>query len=241
MRVLLLCSVKQELPSFILKDNYETLSIGDREFFYLKERTNCLIFAVTGIGKSNAAATAAMGILLFRPDLVLNFGIGGGFRQSKIGLCSIAIATEELYADEGVLTRRGFSDLKAVGISLINRELNYGRFKTEQKYTNRIFNILQKKGLECMKGRFVTVSTITGTEQRASYLFRRFRPICENMEGAAIAHICNVFGVKFVEIRAISNFVGRRQKSKWKTLEATHMLDKVIEVLKQELFTIKRR
>ena len=35
------------------------------------------------------------------------------------------------------------------------------------------------------------------------------------MEGAAIAHICRIYGIPFVEIRGISNMVEDRDKGKW--------------------------
>ena len=44
---------------------------------------------------------------------------------------------------------------------------------------------------------------------------RRFHPLCETMEGAALCHTCSVFSVPFVEIRGISNPVGTYDKSQW--------------------------
>jgi futalosine hydrolase len=40
------------------------------------------------------------------------------------------------------------------------------------------------------------------------------------MEGAAAAHICALYGVPFLEIRAISNFVGDRDRGTWAVEEA---------------------
>ena len=42
----------------------------------------------------------------------------------------------------------------------------------------------------------------------------------ENMEGAAAAHVCALYDVSFLEIRAISNLVEDRDRSAWKVEEA---------------------
>ncbi|MCK5512174.1 MAG: futalosine hydrolase, partial [Thermodesulfovibrionia bacterium] len=64
-------------------------------------------------------------------------------------------------------------------------------------------------------GAFVTVSTSTGTHTRAVELEKRFKAICENMEGAAIAQICTLYNIPMFEIRGVSNIVGVRDKRKW--------------------------
>ena len=46
-------------------------------------------------------------------------------------------------------------------------------------------------------------------------LFRSFGALCENMEGAAAAHLCALYGVDFVEVRAISNIAARRDRDAW--------------------------
>ncbi|MBT3784064.1 hypothetical protein HOF92_03740, partial [bacterium] len=34
-------------------------------------------------------------------------------------------------------------------------------------------------------------------------------------EGAAVAHVCQLFGVEFVELRALVNVLGNRDPSTW--------------------------
>ncbi|MDO9263481.1 MAG: hypothetical protein Q7U02_05910, partial [Desulfosalsimonadaceae bacterium] len=64
-------------------------------------------------------------------------------------------------------------------------------------------------------GPFVTVSTITSTDQRANDLYQRFGSCMEQMEGAAAAHIALMYDIPFVEIRSAGNMVGKRDKSAW--------------------------
>jgi futalosine hydrolase len=63
---------------------------------------------------------------------------------------------------------------------------------------------------------------------------RRFNAICENMEGAAAAHVCAMYGIPMVEIRGISNIAGNRDRKKWDLkLAAENCQRVVLEFLKK--------
>jgi futalosine hydrolase len=83
-------------------------------------------------------------------------------------------------------------------------------------------------------GAFVTVSTTTGTDKRAREIEKRFNAICENMEGAAVAHVCAMYGIPMVEIRGISNIVEDRDRSKWDIKKAAENCQKIILALIKE-------
>jgi futalosine hydrolase len=70
-------------------------------------------------------------------------------------------------------------------------------------------------------GSFVTVCQVSGDPSIAEYTARRFNAICENMEGAAVAHVSAFYGADFFEIRGISNITGERDKDKWNIPVAT--------------------
>lgn len=61
----------------------------------------------------------------------------------------------------------------------------------------------------------MTVSTITATVTRSNQLHRHFGAVIENMEGAGAAHVAIHYGLPFLEIRAVSNRVGDRDKRRW--------------------------
>jgi len=64
-------------------------------------------------------------------------------------------------------------------------------------------------------GPFVTVVTVTATAIRAKRLHGEYGALMENMEGAAAAHVCMRYDIPFLEIRSVSNRVGRRDKDAW--------------------------
>jgi futalosine hydrolase len=64
-------------------------------------------------------------------------------------------------------------------------------------------------------GPVLTVSTVTGTEGRAADLAGRWRPVAEAMEGFGVATAARAQGRPIVEVRAVCNPVGRRDRSAW--------------------------
>ena len=70
-------------------------------------------------------------------------------------------------------------------------------------------------GGRIITGRFLTVSGITWGRERANMLYDRFLPVMESMEGAAAAHVAQCRGIPMIEIRAVSNTAGERDKEKW--------------------------
>ncbi len=175
-----------------------------------------LIYAISGIGKTNAAHTASVLIRNYLPAMIINFGIGGAYPSSGLNVGDIAIATKEVYADEGVDLKSGFHTLRKIGIPLLQtgRRRYFNEFPLDKSLSKSAFDAAHPL-FSSRKGTFSTVSTCTGTTERARELSERFRAICENMEGAAIAHICRLYEIPCVEIRSISNMVEERNTSKW--------------------------
>ncbi|MFZ1371603.1 MAG: futalosine hydrolase, partial [Ferruginibacter sp.] len=54
---------------------------------------------------------------------------------------------------------------------------------------------------------------------------KQFKPGIETMEGAALHYVCLQENIPFLQIRSISNYVGERDKIKWKLKEAIENLN----------------
>ncbi|MDQ4130882.1 MAG: futalosine hydrolase [Actinomycetota bacterium] len=171
--------------------------------------------AVCGIGRASTAFHLAR-LLLDRPQAVLQFGVAGAFPDGPpVG--GVALATEDVYADLGVATEEGWLPAEALGIPLLERAgvRFYDAFPCASEAT-----AAAAATLDAVSGRFVTVETVTGSAARAQELVRRHRPIAESMEGAAAAHACALDEVPFVQLRAMSNPVGPRDRAGWRLDEA---------------------
>lgn len=187
-----------------------------------------VILINTGIGKVNAAHSATLLIEHFPVKCIINSGVGGAYPQSGLNIGDIAVATKEIIGDEGA-TSGGWKGIRATGIPYvqIGKKKYFNEFPLDKRFFKdafKSFNLVTNyptRITRVKRGNFVTVSTSTGTRRGAVKLEQRFKAICENMEGAAIAHICTLYNIPLFEIRGISNIVGVRDKRKWNLQRAS--------------------
>ena len=199
-----------------------------------------VVYLISGIGKTNASRGTTFLIEKFSPGIIIHIGVGGAYPLSGLRAGDIAVAEKEIYGDEGVLLKDGFHTAEMIGIPLL--------VKTPKKYFNefpqnkkllkmavRISRVtFHASNITVRSGPFLTLSTCTGTVRRAREIEKTFHAICENMEGAAVAHVCMSCGIPMVEIRGISNIVGERNKKKWNiNLAAENCQRVVLELLKE--------
>lgn len=227
----LICSVAAEGET-LSKKLRPVASSGPLKIFSGDISGSSVVLVFSGMGKVNAAHAATILIREFGPSFVLNFGICGAYPSSGLSVGDIALATEEIYADEGVFAGDGFHTLEAIGIPLLKKggKNYFNRFpadtKLRRKAEGAIGEMLLDDGnrydcagifcdVSAKSGPFATVSTCTGTLSAARKIEKRFGVICENMEGAAVAQVCALLGVRFVEIRGVSNIVEDRDLSRW--------------------------
>jgi futalosine hydrolase len=190
---------------------------------------NRVVFGTSGVGKTNAAHAATVMMGEFSPSGIVNFGIGGAYPSSGLRVGDIAIAVKEVYADEGVLLRDGLRTFEITGIPLLKvRGRKYFNEFQADKRLGRLALKASRAIAPCKSGVFLTVSACTGTRKRAGELAGKFNAICENMEGAAVAHICRIYGIPFVEIRGISNIVEDRSMKKWDVVLAAENCQKAL-------------
>ncbi|PLX83193.1 MAG: futalosine hydrolase [Desulfuromonas sp.] len=175
----------------------------------------------SGVGKANAAAATATLLTSCQPAAVISLGCGGAYPGSGLAVGDLALATEEIYGDEGVLAPGVFQDMDQIGLPLVKRDGRplFNRFPADPSRLESARPALERTaaitGRTLATGGFVTVSTCSGTEAAGTTMARRTGGICENMEGAAVAQICAVYGIPFLEIRGISNLVEDRDLSRW--------------------------
>ena len=185
---------------------------------------------VGGVGKINAAAATAALIERQRPSLVINTGCAGAYPGSGLSVGSLAIASNEILGDEGVQTATGWKDLRFMEMaSFVRGKLSYhNEIPLSKHAAEKAVQLADYYGVFLMRGRFVTVSTCSGTRQRGETLARRFNAIAESMEGAAVAQICVRSGVDCLEIRGISNLVVDRDMSAWDIPQAAESAQRFV-------------
>ncbi|WP_329281565.1 futalosine hydrolase [Streptomyces sp. NBC_00691] len=162
--------------------------------------------------------------------LVVSAGIAGGF-QPLAPLGSVVVSSAVVAADLGAQTPDGY---------LTVDELGFGRsvHPVPETLTGLISAALDAAGRPHTVAPVLTVSTVTGTADRASELAGRHPgAAAEAMEGFGVAEAAAAYGVPVVEIRAVSNAVGPRDRAAWRIGEALGALRDTFELLSLPLLT----
>ncbi|HDP69554.1 MAG TPA: futalosine hydrolase [Actinobacteria bacterium] len=196
-----------------------------------KKLSETFCFLTTGFGMLESTLSLAEFLEKQKIEGVILFGVGGAYTDTGIDILDVCIAEKEFLGDFGV----AFGDeIKYFENNLLNKKRD---FDLKNDFFNDIKNKFIAHRIPYKSGNFVTVNSCTGTLKRGIFLQNKFNAICENMEGAAIAKVCEFYCVPLVEIRCVSNIVENRDESKWKTEEAinkgseilTKILPKVIK------------
>lgn len=74
----------------------------------------------------------------------------------------------------------------------------------------------------------ITVNKVHGNESSIHEVMKRLNPQVESMEGAAFFYACTIAGVFAFQIRAVSNYVEKRNRSAWRIEEAVKNLNEVL-------------
>lgn len=159
-----------------------------------------------GIGRTNAAAATTEAILRHGPRAVLSVGVAGVLPGSELALGEIVVASRCVYVEEGLVTPAGFADMRGLGFPL-------GDFEGNAVPVSE--TLLARLGSIGRTGAIATVATCSGTDDAAREVVRRTSAIAEAMEGAAVVHAARRLGVPAIEIRAISNTTGDRERQRW--------------------------
>lgn len=214
--IALLCSVTVEaevLAAQIKEPN--TLQSGHTPITEGTLAGRRVLLCTGGMGKVNAAHAATLLLTRYEPAALIVFGVGGAYPSSGATIGDIVLAREEIAADEGVLTAEGFKDTAYLGIPLLKTAtaVIHTTYPAPEALLDRALRTLAPRRVRV--GTFLTLSTCTGTAARARELEERHRGLCENMEGAAAAHVAESHGVPWLEVRGISNIVEERDTDRW--------------------------
>lgn len=174
---------------------------------------------VSGVGPVETAFTVGRHLDRHHRKIrsVVNFGIGGAFLrrgENLVSLLDICLAEREVLGDFGICFGDDTEPFDGVGFPCRSS------FRLDRELLAVAEAALAKESVSARTGTFVTVSGASGTRQRGAMLSKRYHALCENMEGAAVARVCEAYGVPLIEVRAISNLVEDRPGRPWKIDEA---------------------
>ena len=175
---------------------------------------------LTGVGMVATGVWCTRALAIGGYDLALNLGVCGSFNPDLKPGTVVHVVSEsmpELGAEDGP----AFLSLQQMGL------LGTDEFPWT---SGRLVN-LQPPPIPALAAlpevAGLTVNTAHGHEPSIASLLERERADVESMEGAAFMYACLVAGVPFVEVRAVSNRVERRNRAAWDLKGAVEALGRV--------------
>lgn len=161
---------------------------------------NCSVL-VTGAGMVPTAFALGRHLPHNVYNLVINLGIAGSFDRN-IQLGEVVEITKDTFAELGAEDDTRFINIEQLGLgaSIFNP-------------TSSLEHFTQKITLP--KASSITVNTVHGNEETIAGVIDRVNPQLESMEGAAFFYACRELKVPCVQIRAVSNYVEKRNRDNW--------------------------
>lgn len=218
MKILIVSATRKEIGPLL-----QALGIHDpdsQESYIYKTNGHEIHTLITGAGM--VATAYRMGGLFARHrfDLAVNAGICGSFnRDIRIG--EVVDVVSDSFGDMGAEhgeTWLSMADLGLTGDNGIFQE--DGIITVDRGFTGLSCNLRAVKG--------VTVNTVHGNAASIRNFSERVHADTESMEGAAFFYACKQAGCDCIQIRAVSNYVEPRDRSRWNIEEAVANLNQAL-------------
>lgn len=182
-----------------LLDHFKIIAHSETGLF-MGETGPDLSILITGVGMVNTAYHMGRSSHCFF-DHVINIGVCGAFnRDIKIG--EVVNVIEDTISEMGAEDDNLF--IKYVDMNLGGTNTYHSHFITDNTKLN---NLKKVKG--------ITVNKVHGNEKSIKKISSLFDADVESMEGAAFLRGCAGLSENYYQLRAVSNYVEKRDKSKW--------------------------
>jgi futalosine hydrolase len=216
MKILIVSATRFEISPLL--EQMELIADTGGKLVNCKYREMEIDFLITGAGMVVTAFYAGK-ILNDSYDVAFNIGICGSFNRN-INIGDIVNVYEDCFSELGAEDGAEFITLQELNLEGVTTIINnkYGSL-------NSVIEMLPK-----VNG--ITVNKVHGNENSIEKVFQKFHPMVESMEGAAFMFACEIEDIPYAQIRAVSNYVEKRNKEAWNIPLAIENLNKkVIEVL----------
>ena len=210
MQILLASSTEMEIKLFLLS------GLGKLD------DTNNIDVLITGVGIPAAMFHLTKAVMEKKYDLVIQAGIAGSFSK-KLKPAEVVLVRQDTFAEIGAKEKGKLISLFNMGLKDANE---YPYANGWLVNTNEAMNKSHLKKVNA-----ITISTITDDKKHINQLVKGFKADIESMEGAVLHYVCLLQNIPFIQLRAISNKVGERDKRRWMMKKAIANLNKELNVL----------
>lgn len=177
-------------------------------------------YIITGVGMPATVYHLTKQLSIDKYDMVIQAGIAGAFNRD-ISLGSVVYVQSDRYGDMGADDNSTFIDIYDMGLAGTDVSPFSGG-ALQNPYTPA------ELGIDLHTVHSLTVNTTSGSKAGIERLQEKYNCDIESMEGAAFHYVCLMEGVKFMQVRGISNYVEPRNKANWQMKQAINALNTFI-------------
>ena len=209
-------TIEEWMPSFLKIDA-----------LYTSESNRMKVtFHQGGVGMLANAVSLSRLVFEERPDLIIQVGIAGCF-DTTVTLGEVLVIKEEILGNTGVEEEGRWKDI----FDLKLEKPGYPPFERKRLPNHHLekYNLLKLPEVAA-----ITVNEVSTNAQRIQQLVKKYNPVLESMEGAALHYVCREMNIPFLQMRSVSNYIGERDKTKWEIGKAINNLNNsVIEYIEK--------
>lgn len=156
-----------------------------------------IVLCKSGVGKVNASVCTQILIDQFQVEQVIFTGVAGALNPS-LDIGDIVVSVDCLYHD---------MDVTALGFKV--GEIPFSS-KSIFKADDQLVKISVEASKDVVEGKTIPGRILSGDQfvadrEKVKALHEQLHGDCTEMEGAAVAHVCDMNGIPFVIVRSMSD------------------------------------
>ncbi|RYY39217.1 MAG: futalosine hydrolase [Chitinophagaceae bacterium] len=183
---------------------------------------------VTGVGMMETAFALATRLSASSHTILLQAGIAGCM-EPAFALSSVVAIGSDGIGDQGVFERGVFRNTFDLGFGNPDDGIwRGGRLPNES-------GLPERSGLPLVAA--VSVNHISTNAAQIDHYRQSCGAVAESMEGAAFHYAARKWGLPFLQLRAFSNYIGERDKSKWQLRESIAALNEQLQNIIPQLLS----
>ena len=175
----------------------------------------------TGVGMTATAVSTSAAFAREKYDCAINAGIGGAFDRN-LQLGEVVRVNKDRIPELGAEDGSSFLNVHELDLHGVSQAPYSDGWILDSPEAFPAFSELKT----CVG---ITVNTAHGNDESIAKIVNSYHPQVESMEGAAFLSAAQYASVPAIQLRSISNYVERRDKSKWN-------IPLAVDALNAELF-----
>ncbi len=203
MKILIVSATAAEVQLFMQKHG-----LVDKPVQEFSSGLHTVTLLITGVGMTLTAFSMGQLLAKEKYDFAFNAGVAGSFSKNFV-IGSVVNVLRDRFADLGAEDDEIFLDV----FNLKLADPDEFPFRQGWIYNDSVLQSAMLNPLRHVRG--ITVNKVHGNERSIAGIVSHYEPDIESMEGAAFCYACAVNKIPYLQVRAISNWVEKRNRDNW--------------------------